>query len=78
MTEALRLYGTDVPPAVSERIKVGLLSFTLEEGALRHICVDGTEIIRGIAFLVRDGDWGTLTPKLSEAVSYTHLRAHET
>ena len=66
MTEALRLYGTDVPPAVSERIKVGRLSFTLEEGALRHICVDGTEIIRGIAFLVRDGDWGTLTPKLSE------------
>ena len=66
MTEAVRLYGTDVPPAVSERIKVGRLSFTLEEGALRHICVDGTEIIRGIAFLVRDGDWGTLTPKLFE------------
>ena len=66
MTEAVRLYGTDVLPAVSERIKVGRLSFTLEEGALRHICVDGTEIIRGIAFLVRDGDWGTLTPKLFE------------
>ena len=66
MTEAVRLYGTDVPPVASECIKVGRLSFTLEEGALRHICVDGSEIIRGIAFLVRDGDWGTLTPNLSE------------
>lgn len=65
MSEAISLYGTDVPPVVSERITVGQVSFTLEEGALRHICVDGTEIIRGIAFLVRDRDWGTLVPQLS-------------
>lgn len=64
MNEALRLYGTEVPIAVCERIIVGPLSFTLEDGALRHIRVDDTEIIRGIAFLVRDSDWGTLTPHL--------------
>lgn len=82
MNEALRLYGTEVPPAASERIKVGPLSFTLEDGALRHIRVDDTEIIRGIAFLVRDSDWGTLTPHLrvvSRAASRDsfslHLRA---
>lgn len=65
MSEALRLYGTQVPPVRSEHIEVGPLSFTLEEGALRHISVSGTEIIRCIAFLVRDRDWGTLTPSLS-------------
>lgn len=65
MSEAIRLYGTEVPPVASERIRVGPLSFTLEDGALRHICLGGTEILRGIAFLVRDRDWGTLTPRLS-------------
>jgi hypothetical protein len=65
MSEAIRLYGTDVPPVSSEEVTVGPLSFTLEDGALRHIRVGGIEIIRGIAFLVRDRDWGTLTPRLS-------------
>ncbi|MGP6090055.1 hypothetical protein [Antarctobacter jejuensis] len=65
MNEAIRLYGTEVPPVASEVLTVGALSFTLEEGALRHVCVDGVEVIRGIAFLVRDRDWGTLTPALS-------------
>ena len=65
MSEIFRLYGTLEPPANSEHITIGQLSFTLEEGALRHIKVGGIEIIRCIAFLVRDRDWGTLTPRLS-------------
>ena len=65
MSEGFRLYGTSEPPANSEHITLGQLSFTLEEGALRHIKVSGIEIIRCIAFLVRDRDWGTLTPRLS-------------
>jgi len=65
MSEAIRLFGTDAPPAPSERITVGRLSFTLEEGALRHIRVGDDEIIRSIAFVVRDRDWGTLSPRLS-------------
>ena len=65
MSELFRLYGTLEKPANSELIKIGQLSFTLEEGTLRHIKVGGIEIIRCIAFLVRDRDWGTLTPRLS-------------
>lgn len=61
----MRLYGTDVPPSATEELSAGALSFTLEDGGLRHIRVDGVEIIRGIAFLVRDRDWGTLAPALS-------------
>jgi len=37
MTDARALYGTDAPIAPSERVIVGKLSFTLENGALRHI-----------------------------------------
>ena len=65
MSEIIRLYGTPEPPVILESITIGQLSFTLEEGALRHIKVGGIEIIRCIAFLVRDRDWGTLTPRLS-------------
>ena len=65
MSEVIRLYGTLEPPAISDSITIGQLSFTLEEGALRHIRVGSIEIIRCIAFLIRDRDWGTLTPRLS-------------
>ena len=60
MSEVIRLYGTLEPPAISDSITIGQLSFTLEEGALRHIRVGSIEIIRCIAFLVRDRDWGCL------------------
>ena len=65
MNDDSRLYGTKVNPTISKHIEIGVMSFTLERGALRHIKVSGTEIIRGIAFLVRDRDWGTLAPHLT-------------
>ena len=65
MTDALTLYGTEAPIAHSERLCVGPLSFTLEQGTLRHIRVGEVEVLRGISFLVRDRDWGTLVPKLA-------------
>ncbi|GIR85123.1 MAG: hypothetical protein CM15mP85_17470 [Rhodobacterales bacterium] len=37
MSEIFRLYGTLEPPLNSEHFRMGQLSFTLEEGALRHI-----------------------------------------
>ncbi|MEL7150743.1 MAG: hypothetical protein AAGK71_08420 [Pseudomonadota bacterium] len=64
MTDALTLYGTNAPTAEAERFQLGALSFTLEQGALRHIRVGDTEIVRGVSFLARDRDWGTLVPKL--------------
>jgi len=82
MSDAIALYGTEAPVAVGERLAVGPLSFTLEQGGLRHIRVGAVEIIRGVGFLVRDRDWGTLAPDL-ELVERTvssdriglHLRA---
>jgi hypothetical protein len=50
---------------VAERITLGKLAFTLQDGALRHLSYDGVELIRGLSFLVRDRDWGTLAPRLT-------------
>ncbi|MFZ7092945.1 hypothetical protein [Primorskyibacter sp. 2E233] len=66
MSDALRLFGTEVPDTPFERITLGPLSFSLQDGALRHIRMGDQELIRGIAFLVRDRDWGTLSPRLTE------------
>lgn len=50
------------------KISHGALSFDYDGGALRRISLDGVEIIRGIAYLVRDRDWGTLLPQIDEEV----------
>ncbi len=68
MSDALTLFGTTSQPAPQEVLGVAGLSFTLEVGALRHIMVNGVEGIRGIAFLVRDRDWGTLDPQITDQV----------
>ena len=62
----IELYGTDAPPAVSRRFAIGRLAFELIGGQLRSICVDGAEAVRGIQYLVRDRDWGTLAPAIRD------------
>ncbi len=64
MSSNVAQFGTDQPPVVGQSYAVGPWSFTLENGALRHIALQGREAIRNIAFLVRDRDWGTLVPTL--------------
>ncbi len=58
----VRLYGTEEAPAERRRIAAGPLSVILESGALRAISWHGREAIRGIAFVVRDENWGTCLP----------------
>ncbi|MDT1062044.1 hypothetical protein RM190_09265 [Paracoccus sp. CPCC 101403] len=45
-------------------LTTGPLSLRLEGGALRDIRWNGIEAIRGIAWLVRDRDWGTLPARI--------------
>lgn len=66
MTDWTRIYGADVRPEASERMTHGRVSFSLHAGAVRHLCVDGVEVLRNIAFLGRDRDWGTLVPQITE------------
>ncbi len=61
----VRLYGTDEEPADTHVLRAGPLTATLHEGALRGIAVGGREAIRGIAFIVRDENWGTCAPRIT-------------
>jgi hypothetical protein len=38
----------------------------LDDGQIRYVTFAGTEVLRGIAFLVRDENWGTYTPRIEE------------
>jgi hypothetical protein len=57
-------YGTSEPPAAGRSFECGRFSFVLEHGAVRWLKWDDREILRGIAFLLRDRDWGTPPAKL--------------
>jgi hypothetical protein len=52
-------FGTSEPPATGRRFECGRFSCVLENGAVRWLKWDDREILRGIAFLLRDRDWGT-------------------
>ncbi|MBY3306627.1 hypothetical protein HFO04_28225 [Rhizobium laguerreae] len=64
--DAFQLYGTHIvdPPPV--RLRAGKLEADLANGNLRTIRYDGTEVLRGISYLVRDRDWGTYSPEIAD------------
>ena len=66
-TRAIKLYGTETPDtsAAAARLSAGPLSLELDNGALRYIRLNGIEVLRAIAFLVRDENWGTYAPEIS-------------
>ena len=55
----LVLLGTGEPLPRRDRLAAGRLSMDLEAGVLRHLRWDGLEVLRGIAFVLRDTSWGT-------------------
>ena len=61
----LRLYGTEEKVEKPRLLTAGPLTAELEAGNLRYIRYDGIEIIRAISFIVRDKDWGTYNPVIS-------------
>ena len=63
---AVMLTGTNEPTPDRRVLTAGPLSATLENGALRWIRFGDAEVIRGIAFLVRDRSWGTPSPELTD------------
>ena len=81
LSRAIKLYGTEVPDGKKRLLTAGPISAMLDNGALRYIRYRGVEVLRGIAYLVRDKNWGTYGPvieglkvkqdKDSFTVSYT-------
>ena len=69
MTAPLRsiaLYGTDEEPTPPRVLRAGPLSAELEAGNLRYIRWGGEEVLRAVSFIVRDKDWGTYSPTISD------------
>ncbi|WP_158814641.1 hypothetical protein [Methylocapsa sp. S129] len=62
----IRLFGTEqlVPPP--RMLRAGELAAELEAGNLRYIRFGGIEMIRAISFIVRDKNWGTYNPVVSD------------
>ncbi|QKV18533.1 D-apionate lactonase [Oricola thermophila] len=66
--DAITLYGTSQPRPHGRVLRAGRLEARLEEGNLRYVRYDGVEVIRAIAYIVRDRDWGTLQPAITDLV----------
>ncbi|WP_095198827.1 D-apionate lactonase [Mesorhizobium carmichaelinearum] len=60
--------GTRAVEAEPVRLSAGPLSADFVNGNLRTIRHGGTEVLRAIAYIVRDRDWGTYEPALTDLV----------
>ncbi|MGB7754949.1 MAG: hypothetical protein WBL23_02650 [Salinisphaera sp.] len=55
----VRRVGTpNLEPARAHHV-AGPVRFTWQSGAIRHLSVDGVEVLRGIGAVIRDDNWGT-------------------
>ncbi|MCJ8055984.1 hypothetical protein GB928_019670 [Shinella curvata] len=64
--DLLRLYGTNEREPESRTLVAGDLSVTLQDGNLRTLRFRGHEVLRAVAFLVRDKDWGTCSAAIAD------------
>ncbi len=81
LTRAIKLTGTGVAEPKRRILQAGPITAMFDNGALRYIRYRGTEVLRGIAYLLRDKNWGTYGPAIENlkiaqrkdgfAVSYT-------
>jgi D-apionolactonase len=58
-------YGTDAPPPEQIALRAGPLSLIFESGDLRYIRLGRHEILRRVYVALRDRNWGTVLPVLS-------------
>ncbi|WP_421577332.1 D-apionate lactonase [Shinella sp. M31] len=64
--DRLRLHGTNEREPESRMLVAGDLSVTLQDGNLRTLRFRGHEVLRAVAFLVRDKDWGTCSAGIAD------------
>jgi len=64
-SRSVKLFGTESKDAKGRLLSAGVLSAVLDAGAVRYVRLGETEVIRAIAFLVRDENWGTFTPEIT-------------
>ncbi|MGK9230223.1 hypothetical protein KXS07_00910 [Inquilinus limosus] len=62
----LARYGTEEPVPEPRLLTAGRLSAELADGNLCAIRWGGHEVLRAVAYVVRDKDWGTYAPAIAE------------
>ena len=63
--EIIALFGTDEPDDKGRVLRAGSLSVEFQNGQLRYVRVGDKEVMRAVAFIVRDESWGTLNAEIS-------------
>ncbi len=64
-SRAIALCGTEQPDVAGRTLHAGPMTVEFDNGQLRYLKVGGVEVLRAIAFLIRDKNWGTAMPVLS-------------
>ena len=64
-SRAITLCGTEQPDTPGRILKAGPMTVEFDNGQLRYLKVNGIEVLRAIGFLIRDKNWGTATPTIS-------------
>jgi hypothetical protein len=62
---AIALTGTSQPDVPGRVLRAGPAEIELDNGQCRYLKVNGVEVLRAVSFLVRDENWGTYVPVLS-------------
>lgn len=65
-SRAVMLCGTEEVDPPPRLLRAGALSVEFENGGLRYVRFAGIEVLRAIAFLVRDENWGTFAAQISD------------
>src|SRR5215469_7947333 len=66
ISDSIRLYGTNEPVEPPRLLQAGPLSAEFEAGNLRYIRYHGREMMRAVSFIVRDRNWGTYAPQITQ------------
>ncbi len=68
ISDSIRLYGTNETCEPPRILQAGPLTAEFEAGNLRHLRYCGHEMIRAVSFVVRDKNWGTYAPDITNLV----------
>ena len=66
LTRAVKLTGTDIAEGKRRTLTAGPITAVFDNGALRYIRLGDVEVLRAIAFLVPDENWGTFAAEISD------------
>jgi hypothetical protein len=63
-SRAIKFFGTEASDGKRRELSAGPITAMFDNGALRYIRYRGVEVLRGIAYLLRDKNWGTYAPSI--------------